>query len=204
MQTSVPELTDLSRESSETFSLYGPQARVPGSYAANCLLARRLVEAGVRFVQVIDRDWDHHRNAPGMIRAKARLFDQPTAGLITDLKRRGLLERTLVVCGGEFGRTIYCQGPLEEKFGRDHHAGCFSIWMAGAGVRAGTQYGATDDFSFNVVEDPVHVHDLNATILHCLGVDHERLTYQFQGRHHRLTDVHGRVVKAVVRRPPSA
>jgi len=204
MQSAVPELTDLSRESEQTLKLYGPQATTPGSYAANCLLARRLVEAGVRFVQVFDRDWDHHRNQPGMIRAKARQFDQPTAGLLADLKQRGLLDTTLVVCAGEFGRTIYCQGPLEEKFGRDHHAGCYSAWLAGAGVRAGMQYGATDDFSFNVVENPVHVHDLNATLLWCLGIDHEQLTYQFQGRHHRLTDVHGRVVEALVQRRPAS
>ncbi len=198
MQSSVPELTDLSTEPDHVFNMYGPLARTPGTYAANCLLARRLVESGVRFVQVFDRDWDHHRNTPAHIRTKSQLSDQPTAALIRDLKQRGLLDETLIVCGGEFGRTVYCQGALQEKYGRDHHGGCFTMWLAGAGVRRGIRYGATDDFSFNVVEDPVHVHDLNATILHCLGIDHERLTYRFQGRDHRLTDIYGRVVDAVL------
>ncbi|MBM4002148.1 MAG: DUF1501 domain-containing protein [Planctomycetes bacterium] len=198
MQASVPELTDLSTESDEVFELYGPASRTPGTFAANCLLARRLVESGVRFVQVFDRDWDHHRNAPQHLRTKTAGCDRPLAGLIRDLKRRGMLEDTLVVCGGEFGRTIYSQGPLLEKFGRDHHGGCFTVWMAGGGVRRGMVYGATDEFSFNIVENPVHVHDLNATILHCLGIDHERLTFQFQGRHHRLTDVHGRVMQGLL------
>lgn len=198
MQASVPELTDLSTESDEVFELYGPASRTPGTFAANCLLARRLVESGVRFVQVFDRDWDHHRNAPQHLRTKTAGCDRPLAGLIRDLKRRGMLEDTLVVCGGEFGRTIYSQGPLLEKFGRDHHGGCFTVWMAGGGVRRGMVYGATDEFSFNIVENPVHVHDLNATILHCLGIDHERLTFQFQGRHHRLTDVHGRIMQGLL------
>ncbi len=198
MQSSVPELTNLSSEPDHIFKMYGSFARTPGSYAANCLQARRLIESGVRFVQIFDRDWDHHRNTPTHIRTKATLSDQPTAALIRDLKQRGLLDETLIVCGGEFGRTVYCQGALQEKYGRDHHGGCFTMWLAGGGIRPGTQYGATDDYSFNIVQDPVHVHDLNATILHCLGIDHERLTYKFQGRHHRLTDVHGHVVEPIL------
>ncbi len=198
MQSSVPELTNLSSEPDHIFKMYGSFARTPGSYAANCLQARRLIESGVRFVQIFDRDWDHHRNTPTHIRTKATLSDQPTAALIRDLKQRGLLEETLIVCGGEFGRTVYCQGALQEKYGRDHHGGCFTMWLAGGGIRPGTQYGATDDYSFNIVQNPVHVHDLNATILHCLGIDHERLTYKFQGRHHRLTDVHGHVVEPIL------
>jgi hypothetical protein len=198
MQTSVPRLTDLSGEPDHVFEMYGPQSRTPGTYAANCLQARRLVESGVRFVQIFDRDWDHHRNTPNYIRIQAQSSDQPTAALVADLKQRGLLEQTLVVCGGEFGRTVYCQGALQAKYGRDHHGACFTMWLAGGGVKTGAQHGVTDEFSFNVVENPVHVHDLNATILHCLGIDHERLTFKFQGRHHRLTDVHGRVVEAIV------
>ncbi|MCA9157583.1 MAG: DUF1501 domain-containing protein [Planctomycetales bacterium] len=198
MQTSVPELTDLSSETENVFQNYGPQSRIPGSYASNCLLARRLVESGVRFVQIFDRDWDHHRNTPTHIRTKAQSSDQPTAALLRDLKQRGLLEETLVVCGGEFGRTVYCQGALQSNYGRDHHGGCFTMWLAGGGIRPGLQYGATDDFSFNIVENPVHVHDLNATILRCLGIDHERLTFKFQGRHHRLTDVHGQIVEPLL------
>jgi Protein of unknown function (DUF1501) len=198
MQSSVPELTDLSSEPDHIFQMYGQFARTPGSFASNCLQARRLIESGVRFVQIFDRDWDHHRNTPTHIRTKATLSDQPAAALIRDLKQRGLLEETLVVCGGEFGRTVYCQGTLQEKYGRDHHGGCFTMWMAGGGIRPGMQYGATDEYSFNIVQDPVHVHDLNATILHCLGIDHERLTYKFQGRQHRLTDVHGNVVEPIL------
>ena len=198
MQTSVPELTDLSSEPDHIFKMYGQFAKAPGSFAANCLQARRLIESGVRFVQIFDRDWDHHRNTPTHIGTKAQLTDQPTAALIRDLKQRGLLDETLVVCGGEFGRTVYCQGNLQEKYGRDHHGGCFTMWLAGGGIRPGFQYGATDEYSFNVTENPVHVHDLNATILHCLGIDHERLTYQYQGRHHRLTDVHGKVVEPIL------
>jgi hypothetical protein len=198
MQSSVPELTDLTSEPEHIFKMYGQFSRTPGSYAANCLLARRLVESGVRFVQIFDRDWDHHRNTPTHIRTKAQLSDQPTAALIRDLKQRGLLNETLVVCGGEFGRTVYCQGALQEKYGRDHHGGCFTMWLAGGGIRPGVQHGATDEYSFNIIENPVHVHDLNATILHCLGIDHERLTYKFQGRHHRLTDVHGTVIDPIL------
>lgn len=198
MQMSVPELTDLSTEPQHIFDLYGTQSQVPGSFGANCLLARRLVEKGVRFVQIIDRDWDHHRNAPQHLKTKSQLSDQPMAGLLTDLKQRGLLDDTLVVCGGEFGRTIYSQGPIQEKYGRDHHGGCFTMWMAGGGIRGGHSYGLTDEFSFNVAENPVHVHDLQATILHCLGIDHRRLTYKYQSRQFRLTDVEGTVVRDVL------
>lgn len=198
MQLSVPDLTDLSREAAHTFQLYGPQAKTPGSFASNCLLARRLVEKGVRFVQVIDRDWDHHRNATKHLKTKSELTDQPLAGLLIDLKQRGLLEDTLVVCGGEFGRSIYSQGANLENYGRDHHGGCFTMWLAGGGVRPGFSYGATDEFSYNIAENPVHVHDLQATILHCLGIDHTRLTYKFQSRQFRLTDVGGRVVREIL------
>ena len=195
MQFSVPELTDLSNEADETFELYGPDARKPGTFAANCLLARRLVERGTRFVQIFIRGWDHHFDLPKFMEAQCRDIDQGSAGLVLDLERRGLLEDTLVVWGGEFGRTIYCQGPLTQKnYGRDHHPRCFSIWMAGGGTKPGIVYGETDDFSYNVTENPVHIHDLNATVLHCLGLDHERLTYRYQGRDFRLTDVHGQVV----------
>lgn len=198
MQSSVPKLTDLSQESEHTFDAYGPQSKTPGTYAANCILARRLVESGVRFIQIFDRDWDHHRNTPTYIRTKAESSDRPTAALLNDLKQRGMLDETLVVCGGEFGRTVYSQGVIQEKYGRDHHGGCFTVWMAGGGVQGGLKYGTTDDYSFNITENPVHVHDLNATILHCLGIDHERLTYEFQGRHFRLTDVHGQVVTPIL------
>jgi hypothetical protein len=195
MQASVPELTDLSGESAATFELYGPDARTPGTFAANCLLARRLAERGVRFIQLYHRGWDQHGNLPKEISVLCRETDQPTAALIPDLKQRGLLDDTLVVWAGEFGRTVYCQGTLtRENYGRDHHPRCFSIWMAGGGVRPGITYGRTDDFSYNVVQGGVHVHDLQATILHCLGIDHERLTFKHQGRYYRLTDVHGRVV----------
>ncbi len=194
MQMSVPELTDVSGEPEHVFKLYGEAARTPGTYAANCLLARRLLEAGVRFVQIFDRDWDHHVNAPRYLRLKASETDQPTAALLLDLKRRGLLDDTLIVCGGEFGRTVYCQGPIKENYGRDHHGRCFTTWLAGGGVRGGCSVGATDDFCYNIARDPVHVHDLNATILHLLGIDHRQLTFRFQGRDHRLTDVYGEVI----------
>jgi hypothetical protein len=197
MQSSVPQLTDLSREPQYIFEMYGPQSQTPGSYASNCLLARRLVEAGVRFVQIFDRDWDHHRNAPAHLKTKSQTSDQPTAALIRDLKARGLLDDTLVVCGGEFGRTIYCQGPLQDKYGRDHHGGCFTVWLSGGGIRSGYSYGQTDEFSFNITESPVHVHDLQATILHSLGIDHKRFTFQAQAREQRLTDTGGRVIDAV-------
>lgn len=200
MQTSVPELTDLSDEPETTFTLYGEDARKPGTFNANCLLARRLAERGVRFIQLYHRGWDQHNNLPRDIKKQCAATDQGCAALIQDLKQRGLLEDTLVVWGGEFGRTVYCQGQLTEtNFGRDHHPRCFTMWMAGGGVKPGQTIGSTDDYSYNVVEDPVHVHDLQATLLHCLGVDHTRLTYKFQGRNFRLTDVHGHVVKQALR-----
>jgi hypothetical protein len=199
MQTSVPELTDLSDEPEWVFDLYGPDARRPGSYAANCLLARRLAERGVRFIQLFHRGWDQHTHLPAQIAGQCRDTDRASAGLVRDLKQRGLLDETLVVWGGEFGRTVYCQGRLTAgDYGRDHHPRCFTAWLAGGGIKAGTSHGVTDDFSYNVVQDPVHVHDLQATILHCLGIDHRRLTFRFQGRHHRLTDVHGSAVKAIL------
>ncbi|HKA01411.1 MAG TPA: DUF1501 domain-containing protein, partial [Candidatus Solibacter sp.] len=188
MQSSVPELTDLSKEPESTFELYGPDARKPGSYAANCILARRLAERGVRFIQLFHRGWDQHGNLPRDIRKQCRETDQPSAALIQDLKQRGMLNDTLVIWGGEFGRTVYSQGALTETdYGRDHHPRCFSIWMAGGGIKGGVTYGETDDYSYNVIQDPMDVHDLHATILHCLGVDHTKLTYKFQGRHFRLT-----------------
>lgn len=199
MQTSVPELMDLSKEPESTFEMYGPEVRKRGSYAANCLLARRLAERGVRFIQLYHRGWDQHNDLPRDLALQCRGTDQPTAALIQDLKQRGLLEDTLVVWGGEFGRTVYCQGKLTEaNYGRDHHPRNFCMWLAGGGVKRGFTLGETDDFSYNIVEDPVHVHDLQATILHCLGIDHKRLTYKFQGRHFRLTDVHGELVKPIL------
>jgi len=199
MQTSVPELTDVSGEPAGAFELYGPEARKPGTFAANCLLARRLAERGVRFIQLFHRGWDQHTKLPAQIAGQCRDTDQPSAALIQDLKQRGLLDDTLVVWGGEFGRTVYCQGRLtKDNYGRDHHPRCFTIWLAGGGIRPGLTYGETDDYSYNVASNPVHVHDLHATLLHCLGIDHTRLTFKFQGRNHRLTDVHGNVVKAVL------
>ena len=199
MQTSVPELSNVSNEPDRTFEMYGPDARKPGTFAANCLLARRLAERGVRFIQLFHRGWDQHARLPEQIRVQCQATDQASAALIQDLKQRGLLDDTLVVWGGEFGRTVYCQGKLTETdYGRDHHPRCFTVWMAGGGVKPGVTYGSTDDFSYNVVENPVHVHDLHATILHCLGIDHKRLTYKFQGRHFRLTDVHGNVLKDIL------
>ena len=199
MQTSVPELTDVSKEPESVFDLYGEDARKPGTYANNCLLARRLSERGVRFVQLFHRGWDTHGNLPNQLKRQCKATDQPTAGLITDLKRRGMLDDTLVVWGGEFGRTVYNQGEMKpENYGRDHHPRCFSIWMAGGGVKGGMAYGKTDDFSYNIAENPVSVHDLHATMLHLLGVDHEKLTFKFQGRHYRLTDVHGKVVEPIL------
>jgi hypothetical protein len=195
MQASVPEAADLSQESAETFELYGESARNPGTFAANCLLARRLAERGVRFIQLFHQGWDQHGGLPGGIAHQCRQTDQPAAALITDLERRGLLQDTLVIWGGEFGRTAYCQGRMTaQDYGRDHHPRCFSMWMAGGGVRAGHAHGVTDDFSYNIAEGGVHVHDLHATMLHLMGIDHERLTWRFQGRHYRLTDVAGRVV----------
>ncbi len=199
MQTSVPDLTDVSKEPAKVLDMYGPDVKKPGSYAANCLLARRLAERGVRFIQLYHMGWDHHGNLPAQIRNQCRDTDQPSAALLLDLKQRGLLDDTLVIWGGEFGRTVYSQGELTaENYGRDHHPRCFTIWMAGGGVKAGVTHGETDDFSYNIVRDPVEVYDLNATILHLLGIDHARLTYKFQGRDFRLTDVHGNVVKKVL------
>ena len=196
MQSSVPELTDLTGESPATLDLYGSDVRRPGSFAANCLLARRLAERGVRFIQLYHRGWDQHGNLPDHLSKQCRDVDRAGAGLITDLKQRGMLDDTLVIWAGEFGRTVYCQGKLTaENYGRDHHPRCFSIWLAGGGVRGGQVYGETDEFSYNIVRDPVHVHDLQATVLHCLGIDHERLTFKHQGRDYRLTDVHGRVIR---------
>jgi hypothetical protein len=199
MQTSVPELMDLSKEPESTFEMYGPDSRKPGTYAANCLLARRLVERGVRFVQLYKRGWDQHNDLPRDIGLQAKAVDQADAALIRDLKQRGLLDQTLVVWGGEFGRTVYCQGRLTEtNYGRDHHPRNFAMWLAGGGVKKGMVVGETDDFCYNIVQDPVHVHDLQATILRLLGVDHKRLTFLFQGRHFRLTDVGGEVVRQVL------
>ena len=199
MQTSVPDLMDLSKEPQSTFDMYGPDARKPGTYAANCLLARRLVERGVRFVQLFHRGWDQHGNLPTQIRGQCMDTDQASAALVTDLKQRGLLDDTLVVWGGEFGRTVYSQGELtKDNYGRDHHGRCFTRWMAGGGIKPGVVHGETDDFCYNIVKDPVHIHDMNATVLRCLGLDHTRLTYRYQGRDFRLTDVHGEVVKALL------
>jgi hypothetical protein len=199
MQTSVPELTDLARETKQTFDLYGSDARRPGTFAANCLLARRLAERGVRFIQLYHRGWDQHYNLPSDLRLQCQDVDQACAGLIIDLKQRGLLDDTLVLWGGEFGRTVFSQGKIEaNNYGRDHHPRCFTMWAAGGGFKPGISYGETDDYCYNVAKDPVHIHDLNATLLHCLGIDHTRLTYKFQGRYYRLTDVHGRVVRDVL------
>ncbi|HRK20262.1 MAG TPA: DUF1501 domain-containing protein [Fimbriimonadaceae bacterium] len=214
LQTSVPDLMDLSKEPAETFELYGPDARKPGTFAANCLLARRLAEKGVRFTQIFHRGWDQHGNLAGDLPLQCKDIDQASAALIKDLKQRGMLDETLVIWGGEFGRTVYCQGPLSrENYGRDHHPRCFTMWMAGGGVKPGIVYGDTDDFSYNIIDrdgkpidpDPnhftppaVHVHDLNATILQLMGIDHTKLTYKFSGRDMRLTDVHGHVVKDLI------
>ena len=199
MQTSVPDLTSMAGETAATFDAYGPQARQPGTFAAHCLLARRMVERDVRFIQLYHKGWDQHYNLPSDLRLQSQDIDQPCAALIRDLKSRGLLDETLVIWGGEFGRTTYSQGKLEAtNYGRDHHGGCFTMWMAGGGIKPGLVYGETDEFCYNVVRDPVHVHDLNATILNQLGFDHTRLTYRFQGRDFRLTDVHGHVVKGIL------
>jgi hypothetical protein len=199
MQSSVPELTDLSTEPEKTFERYGPDSRKAGTYAANCILARRLAERGVRFIQLFHRGWDQHSNLPKQIANQCRDIDQATVALITDLKERGMLEETLIIWGGEFGRTVYSQGKLAaDNYGRDHHPRCFTVWLAGGGIKPGITIGETDDFSYNITRDPVHVHDLNATILHCLGIDHTRLTYRFQGRDFRLTDVHGQIVNKIL------
>ena len=199
MQTSVPDLADISNEPAHVLDLYGPEVTTPGTFAASCLLARRLAERDVRFVQIFHRGWDQHNNLTGDLPKQCHDIDQGAAALITDLKQRGLLEDTLVVWGGEFGRTIYCQGNLTKtNYGRDHHPRCFTMWMAGGGIKPGMVYGETDDFSYNIVRDGVHIHDLNATLLACLGIDHERLTFRFQGRDFRLTDVHGELVRDIM------
>ncbi len=199
MQASVPELTDLSGEPDSVFERYGPDARTPGTFAANCLLARRLAERDVRFIEVFHRGWDMHTQLPRRIQTQATDVDQPQAALIHELKERGMLDETLVVWGGEFGRTVFCQGRLTaETYGRDHHPRCFTIWMAGGGVKPGLTYGESDDFGFNITKNPVHIHDLHATMLQLLGVDHTRLTFPFQGRNFRLTDVHGQVVHDIL------
>ncbi len=199
MQTSVPELTDISKESPATLDLYGPDVKKPGSFAYNCLLARRMAERGCRFIQLYHRGWDQHGGLPRRIREQCKDTDQPSAALVQDLKARGLLDDTLVIWGGEFGRTVYSQGKIEkDNYGRDHHGRCYSIWMAGGGIKPGLTYGQTDDYCYNVVENPVHIHDLNATILHTLGLNHEQLTYRFQGRDFRLTDIHGEIIKPLL------
>ncbi|QXD22749.1 DUF1501 domain-containing protein [Opitutia bacterium ISCC 51] len=199
MQTSIPNLTDTSDEPDSTFEAYGPESRKRGTYASNCIMARRLIERDVRFVQLFHMGWDQHKTLPNQIKGQCYDTDQATAALIEDLEQRGLLEDTLIVWGGEFGRTIYSQGTLTEtNYGRDHHPRCFTIFLTGAGIKPGMTYGATDEYCYNITEDPVHVHDLHATILHILGIDHKRLTYKFQGRHYRLTDVHGKLVKGIL------
>ena len=199
MQTSVPELTDISDEPESVLEMYGPDVKKPGTFASNCLLARRMAERDVRFIQVFIRGWDQHGSLPRDIRFQCKDVDQGTAALIKDLKQKGMLDDTLVVWGGEFGRTTYCQGKLTNTdYGRDHHPRCFTVLMAGGGIKRGITYGETDDFSYNVVENPVHIHDLNATILRCLGIDHEKLTFRFQGRDFRLTDVHGNVIQELL------
>jgi hypothetical protein len=199
MQASVPDLTDISKESKATLEMYGPEVNKPGTYAANCLLARRLAERNVRFIQLFHMGWDHHGGLPQAIKGQCYDTDQPTAALIKDLKQRGLLDDTLIVWGGEFGRTIYSQGTLTEtNYGRDHHPRCFSVLMAGAGIKKGLMHGATDDFCYNITENPVHVHDFNASIMHILGIEHTKLTYRFQGRDFRITDIHGELVKAIL------
>ena len=198
MQTAVPEITDLSKEPVDIVKLYGPECLIPGTYAANCLLARKLSENGVRFVQLYHQGWDNHGNLPGEIKGQCMDTDQASAALITDLKQRGMLDETLVIWGGEFGRTNYCQGPLsKDTYGRDHHPRSFTIWMAGGGVKPGV-WGETDEFGYNVTENPVHVNDFHATVLHLMGLDHEKLTYKHLGRRYRLTDVAGEVVKGII------
>ena len=199
MQESVPNLLDFSTESKETLDNYGPDVHRTGSYASNCLIARRLAERDVRFIQLFHMGWDHHNNLPKKIVGQVNDTDKATTALINDLEERGLLDETLIVWGGEFGRTIYSQGALKKDvYGRDHHPRCFTMLLAGAGIKAGTTYGATDEYCYNITENPVHVHDLNATILHLMGVDHKKLTYRYQGRDFRLTDVHGNVVNEIL------
>ncbi|MCH2131421.1 MAG: DUF1501 domain-containing protein [Pirellulaceae bacterium] len=199
MQSSVPELSNIDDEPEYIFDMYGEDSRNRGTYASHCLLARRLIERGVRFVQLFHRGWDQHQSLPSILPKQCKGTDQATAALIRDLDQRGLLDDTLVIWGGEFGRTTYCQEKLTRtNYGRDHHPRCFTMWLAGGGAAGGQSFGETDDFSYNIRQNPVHVHDLNATILHCLGIDHERLTYRFQSRDHRLTDVHGKVIQELL------
>jgi hypothetical protein len=199
LQTSVPEVTDFSDEPESSFKLYGPDSMQPGTFAANCLLARRLSERGVRFVQLYHMGWDAHSDLPARTRHFAKNVDQASAALIQDLKNRGMLDETLVIWGGEFGRTNYCQGKYKpDNYGRDHHPRCFTIWMAGGGIKPGIVYGETDEFGYNIIQDPVHVHDFQATIMHLFGYDHEKLTFKHQGRRYRLTDVSGHVVKGIL------
>ncbi len=198
MQVSIPEVTDIKDEPEHVLKMYGDDVRNPGSFAANCLQARRLAERDVRFIQLYHPGWDQHGGLPGGIRKQCGETDRASAALVTDLKQRGLLEDTLVIWGGEFGRTNYCQGKLSNNFGRDHHPRCFSIWMAGGGIKAGISYGESDPYGYNVLEDPVHVHDFHATMLNRLGIDHERLTFKYQGRRFRLTDVHGKLIKGIL------
>jgi hypothetical protein len=199
MQASIPEVTDLSTEPESTFELYGPDSKTPGTFASNCILARRLAERGVRFIQLYHRDWDHHRDCPKLIAQMSKLVDQGSAALVKDLKQRGMLDDTLVIWGGEFGRTVFAQGnAVDGNYGRDHHGGSFTMWVAGGGIKSGISYGVTDDFAFNIAENPTEVHDLNATILSQLGIDHTKLTYKSQGRDFRLTDVGGKVLKDIL------
>jgi len=199
MQTAVPEIMDVSKEPDHITKMYGADSMTPGTYASNCLLARKLSESGVRFVQLYHQGWDQHNKLEKDMPKQAMDVDKASAALITDLKQRGLLDETLVIWGGEFGRTNYCQGKLtKESYGRDHHPRCFSLFMAGGGVKAGTSYGETDELGYNVVENPVHIHDLHATIMHLMGLDHEKLTYKHLGRRFRLTDVHGHIVKDIL------
>jgi uncharacterized protein (DUF1501 family) len=199
MQTSVPDLVDLSKEPESVFEMYGQDARKPGTYAANCLLARRLAERDVRFVQLFHRGWDQHSHLIRDIQLQCKATDQPSAALIRDLRQRGMLDDTLVIWAGEFGRTVYTEGKtISDSYGRDHHGHCFTVWMAGGGIKPGISYGETDDFSYNGVRDVVSVHDLQATILHCLGIDHTRLIYRFQGRRFRLTDISGEIVEKIL------
>jgi hypothetical protein len=201
MQTSVPEAVDISQESEATLALYGPDAKKPGTFANNCLMARRLAERGVKFIQLYHQGWDQHGNCPGGVKNQCRETDQGAAGLVMDLKRRGMLDDTLVIWGGEFGRTAYSQGKIgRNNYGRDHHPRCFPMWMAGGGIKGGVTFGETDDFSYNIAshDKKMHIHDFHATLLHLLGIDHERLTYKFQGRYFRLTDVHGHIIKDIL------
>jgi hypothetical protein len=199
MQTSVPDVMDTSNEPDEVFDLYGPDSREKGTFAANCLLARKLLEKDVRFVQLYHQGWDHHGSLPQGMKQQCKQTDQASAALIMDLKRRGMLDDTLVIWGGEFGRTAYSQGKLEkDNYGRDHHPRCFTMWMAGAGVKPGMTYGQTDDFSYNIIKHPVHVHDFHATLLHIMGINHEQLIYKYQGRRFRLTDVSGKVINDIL------